>query len=152
MQSVRIVEFPECRMVSSGVGMFGEERFDAFCAWMEEQPRGVYPQDFLTFARCGEKQGLLWLYLYREGMDLPQGVELIDFPGGLYAVTTDIDQKTDMQVMNAEIDRFLRENGLRRDPSRPDLGNIITTPAVRQILGYEQMDYYTPVSRSDGKE
>jgi len=33
MQAIRIVEIPDCKMVSSGVGMFGEENFTAFNAW-----------------------------------------------------------------------------------------------------------------------
>lgn len=50
-----------------------------------------------------------------------------------------------MDAPNACEDAFLSENSLARDPSRVDLGNIITSPIVREILGYEQMDYYTPV-------
>lgn len=49
--------------------------------------------------------------------------------------------------MNTEVDRFLNENGFERDPSRPELGNIITPPSAREIMGYEQMDYYMPVRR-----
>ena len=30
MQSVRIVETPECKMVSSGTGMLGQEKFERF--------------------------------------------------------------------------------------------------------------------------
>ena len=57
----------------------------------------------------------------------------------------EIGQRTDMDAPNACEDAFLSENSLARDPSRVDLGNIITSPIVREILGYEQMDYYTPV-------
>lgn len=49
--------------------------------------------------------------------------------------------------MKAEVDRFLEENGLVRDDSRFDLGNIITSPKAMEILGYYQMDYYTPVKQ-----
>ena len=60
-------------------------------------------------------------------------------------MTTDIDGKTDVEKMNAEVDSFLSENGFERDTSRFGLGNIITPPAVQKILGYCQMDYYTPI-------
>jgi hypothetical protein len=30
MQSVRIYEMPDCKMVSSGAGMFGDEKFNKF--------------------------------------------------------------------------------------------------------------------------
>ncbi|MEZ3506348.1 MAG: hypothetical protein K1W10_05285 [Lachnospiraceae bacterium] len=47
--------------------------------------------------------------------------------------------------MDTEIDKFLHENGLKRDTSRLELGNIITSPLAKKIIGYEQMDYYIPV-------
>ncbi len=78
-------------------------------------------------------------------MTVPPELEIIDFQGGLYAVATDIDQKTDKDRMNREIDKFLSENGFERDTLRPELGNIITSPLAQKIMGYEQMDYYTPI-------
>ena len=104
---------PACKMVSSGIGMFGE--------------------------------GFAWLYLYEDGMDVPKEFEIIEIQGGLYAVATDIDQSTDKELMNTEVDQFLSENGFVRDISRPELGNIITSPLAKTIMGYEQMDYYIPI-------
>lgn len=141
MQSIRIYEMPPCKMVSSGTGMFGEERFDRFEKWFSAQKRGLFPRDFLGWT--GE--GFVWLYLFEEGMTVPPELEIVDFPGGLYAVATDIDQKTDKALMNRELDRFLEENGMERDFSRLELGNMITSPLAKKIMGYEQMDYYTPV-------
>ena len=70
MQNIRVYEMPDCKMVSSGIGMFGEEK-------------------------------------------------------------------------------FLSENGFERDTSRSELGNIITSPLAQEIMGYEQMDYYTPIKRKE---
>ena len=78
-------------------------------------------------------------------MNVPNEFEIVDFQGGLYAVATDIDQKTDKELMDTEIDKFLSENGLERDTSRSELGNIITSPLANKIIGYEQMDYYYPI-------
>ncbi len=141
MQGIRIIEIPACKMISSGRGMFGEEKFDGFLTWLDKQPRGVFPKDFLA----GDDGLLHWLYLCEEGMQAPEGYDVIDFKGGLYAVATDVDQKTDLEAMNAAVDVFLSENGLERDGSRWQLGNIVTSPAAREVLGYEQMDYYFPV-------
>ena len=141
MQSIRIYEMPSCKMVSSGIGMFGEEKFDRFNQWLSSQERGLFPKDFLFF----ENGGFHWVYMYDEGMDVPEEFEIIDFKGGLYAVATDIDQKTDTEQMKIEVDLFLKESGFERDDSRPELGNIITTPLIKSILGSEQMDYYTPI-------
>jgi AraC family transcriptional regulator len=33
MELVRIYEIPDCKMVSSGIGMFGEEKFERFNNW-----------------------------------------------------------------------------------------------------------------------
>lgn len=141
MQSVRIYEMPACKMVSSGIGMFGEEKFDRFNEWFSSQKPGLFPKDFLFL----EGSGFHWVYMFEEGMSVPAEFDIIDFSGGLYAVATDIDQQTDINAMKEEVDRFLSENGFERDVSRPELGNIITSPLVQEILGYEQMDYYTPV-------
>ena len=91
------------------------------------------------------EQGFRWLYLYEPGMNVPKPLEVIDFQGGLYAVATDVDQQTDKQAMDAQVEAFLEANHLQRDHSRLEMGNIITSPAVRALLGYEQMDYYYPV-------
>lgn len=132
-------------MISSGTGMFGEAKFEAFDQWMSSQKRKLFPQDFLFW----NGTGFQWVYLYEDGMDVPPEFEIIDFRGGLYAVATDIDQHTDREAMNAEVDAFISANGFERDASRPELGNIITPPLAREIMGYEQMDYYIPIKRRE---
>lgn len=141
MQPVRIIDFPACRMVSSGTGMFGSDAFDRFEAWLTSLPRPVWPADYLTW----NGEGFLWLRILDAGMSVPDGFSVVDFPGGLYAVATDVDQQTDQAALTAEVSAFLRASGLAMDHTRPELGNVITTPAVRSILQYEQMDYYFPV-------
>ena len=143
MNSIRIYDMPAGRMVSSGAGMFGQEKFERFAAWFSAQPRTMCPQDFHYWD--AQAQAFCWLYAYSEGMRVPVEFEIIDFPGGLYAVATDIDQRTDMEAMRREKDAFLLAHGLERDDSRVELGNIITSPRAYKVLGFEQMDYYTPV-------
>ena len=145
MQNVRVYEMPNCKMVSSGIGMFGDEKFKVFDEWMSSQKRCLFPKDFLFW----DVSGFHWVYMYEEGMNVPTEFDIIDFKGGLYAVATGIDQQTDRDLINAAIDKFLSENGFERDVSRPELGNIITSPQAQKIMGYEQMDYYTPIK---GKE
>lgn len=143
MQGIRIYEIPACKMVSSGVGMFGEEKLERFDQWFSTLPRGIFPRDFLFWdAAAG---GFQWLYQYEEGMQVPSEFQVIDFQGGLYAVATDVDQNTDEAAMAAGVDQFLQAHGLERDLSRPQLGNVITSPRAEKILGFLQMDYYIPV-------
>jgi AraC family transcriptional regulator len=146
MQSVRIIEIPDCKMVSSGRGMFGEEKFDGFAAWFSSLPRTLYSMDFLSFSydEKGEFNGMVWYYVY-DGVNAPDGYDIVEFKGGLYAVTTDIDQRTDIAVMDTAIHEFLATNHLEQDLSRPRLGHIISTPSAQKALGYNQMDYFMPV-------
>lgn len=134
-------EIPACRMASSGVGMFGDGVLERFVAWFSQLAREPNPRDYLF---CDDT-GCHWLYRLDAGQQVPEPFQVVDFSGELYAVAMDIDQCTDMDAMNAQVDAFLANHGLARDPSRKELGNIITSPAARAILGYDQMDYYTPM-------
>ncbi len=146
MQPIRIYDMPPCRMVASSVGMFGEPALEVFNAWMESQPRSLFPRDFLTWDDSDPAHpGFCWYFMHADGMALPEGAEVVEFPGGMYAVATGIDQQTDKKAMDAEVAVFPEDSGLMIDPARRELGNIITSAAVQAVLGYEQMDYYYPV-------
>jgi len=142
MENIRLIDFPACRMVTSGTGFFGDKNFTQFEKLLAaEAGKYPYPLDFLT----GNAHGMEWLYLYREGMDT-FGMNVIDFHGGLYAVVCGIDAQSNAEEM-AAVAEFIEKNGLERDNSRPDLGNIIGNSRTQAVLGYEQMDYYTPVKK-----
>ena len=145
MELVRIIEIPDCKMVSSGIGMFGEEKFDNFANWFGSLPSRIFSFDFLFYEGEGQSfKGMHWLYLYEEGMDVPKEYDIIDFKGGLYAIATAIDGQSNAEAVKAR-DAFLESHGFEIDPSRPELGNIITSALANKALGYNQMDYYTPV-------
>jgi len=145
MEIVRIYEISDCKMISSGIGMFGEEKFDKFNNWFSSLPKTLFPKDFLFWE--GEWQvsgGFHWLYMYEDGMNVPNEFDLIDFKGGLYAVVTDIDQQDNTEAMKAR-DAFLESHNLEIDKTRSEMGNIITSPNGKNVLGYSQMDYWTPI-------
>lgn len=142
MENVRIYEIPACRMVSSDCGMFGDGKLERFDEWFSALPVTMFPHDFLWFD--ASRGGFVWYYLYEDGMDVPEEFEIVDFPGGLYAVITGIDGKDNVEEMQ-EVDAFLAAHGFRRDETRAPLGNVITPRAAQEKLGYCQMDYYTPV-------
>lgn len=144
MEYIRLQYFPACRMVTSGKGFFGDENFSRFEKLLaKEQRTSPYPQDFLT----GNEQWMEWLYLYRDGMDT-FGMDVIDFPGGLYAVVCGIDAQSNAAEM-AAVAEFMEKYGLERDNSRPDMGNIVGNRETQAVLGYEQMDYWTPVKKKE---
>jgi len=144
MEHVRLIYFPVCRMVTSGTGFFGDKNFTKFEKMLAaEKNIFPYPMDFLT----GNENGMEWLYLYREGMDT-LGMEVIEFPAGLYAVICGIDAQSNKAEMEA-VAEFMEKNGLVRDESRPDMGHIIGNEEALAVLGYEQMDYWTPVKKDN---
>lgn len=143
MENVRIYEIPTCKMVSSQCGMFGDGKLEQFNDWFSSLPRPMFPQDFLWYDT--ERGGFTWYYIYSEGMKVPDDFNIIDFPGGLYAVASDIDGQDNSQAINA-IKDFIKEKGcFEEDPSRAYLGNIPTPPSACEAMGYNQMDYYIPI-------
>lgn len=145
MQNVRIIEIPDQQMVSSQPGMFGDGRLETFMLWMDRQARSIWPSDFLTEEQGPDGVRLRWLHLYKEEMDVPEELEMVNFKGGLYAVATDIDNGTDYAAFLEEVKEYLDAHGLEIEPGRPQLGNVITPPKAQRLLGYCQMDYYFPV-------
>lgn len=148
MQTVRIIRFPDCKMVSSGFGTFGEPNFTRFEEWFGKQTvyPNLYSYDFLS--DCGGA-GMQWMYIYDERMEVPNELKIIDFKGGYYAVVTAIDgDPASYECAMASRDEYLRANGLEFDDSRWQLGHILTGyPLVKEIFGAGQMDYWMPVKK-----
>ncbi|MDF2698581.1 MAG: hypothetical protein K0Q49_137 [Haloplasmataceae bacterium] len=143
MENVRIYEIPTCKMVSSPCGMFGDGKLEQFNEWFSTLPRKMFPKDFMWFD--SEKGGFVWYYMYDDGMNVPDDFHIIDFPGGLYAVASEIDGNDSTEVISV-IKNFIKEKScFEEDSSRTYLGNIPTPPSASKALGYEQMDYYVPI-------
>lgn len=145
LPDVRIYEIPACKMVASQPGMFGEDRLEEFSSWFGQFPRGVFPKDYLTSDKDGK--GFIWLYIHNDGMEVPDNFDIIDFPGGLYAVASGIDaDNTDYANAHRAIYNFIEEKEcFEQDLSRSELGNVITPPSAQQAMGYGQMDYWVPI-------
>lgn len=147
-QAVRIIRFPDCKMVSSGLGNFGDPNFRLFEEWFDQQTvyPGLYSYDFVS--DCGGL-GMQWMYIYDERMEVPNTLKIIDFKGGYYAVVTAIDcDASSYECAMASRDAYLRANGLELDDSRWQLGHILTGyPLVKEIFGAGQMDYWMPIKK-----
>ena len=143
MENVRVYEMPACKMAVSQCGMFGDGKLEKFAEWFSSLPMTMFPKDFLWYDDI--QGGFVWYYMCDCGTVAPEDFDVIDFPGGLYAVTTDIDGQDNTNALNA-IKDFIKEKGcFEEDNSRKYLGNIITPPSAGKALGYNQMDYYIPV-------
>ena len=148
MQTVRIIRFPDCKMVSSGYGSFGDPNYTRFEEWFSKQTvyPGLYSYDFLS--DCGGS-GMQWMYIYDERMEVPDELKIIDFKGGYYAVVTAIDcDASSYECAMASREEYLKANGLAFDDSRWQLGHILSGyPLVKEIFGAGQMDYWMPVKK-----
>jgi len=143
MENVRIYEIPQCKMVSSQCGMFGDGKLEQFNEWFSSFPRTIFPNDFLWFDN--NQGGFIWYYIYSDNMNIPDEFKIIDFPGGLYAVASEIDDQDSSEVISV-IKNFIKEKDcFEEDTSREYLGNIPTPPSAYKAMGYNQMDYYVPI-------
>lgn len=145
LPDVRVYEIPACKMAASQAGMFGDGKLEAFESWFSRLPRGVFPKDYLTSDPGGK--GFVWLYLCSDGTKVPDSFEVIDFPGGLYAVASGVDgDNTGYEDAHRAIHSFIEEKEcFEPDSTRGELGNIITPPAAQKAMGYGQMDYWVPI-------
>lgn len=147
-EKVRIYCIPDCKMVSSGDGFFGQENFNVFHEWFSKQTIfSIFSFDFL---REGDKPGTMnWNYIYDERMDVPDGLEIIDFKGGYYAVITGIDG-VDTTAAYKIRDEYLGKHNLVIDGERPSFGHVLSGyELIKETLGTGQMDYWFPIKRAE---
>ena len=90
---VRIIELPACKMVWSGVCKDGSNTMESkqlkqFSEWWSAQDKlrsdRFYARDFMWYDHGGS--GLAWGLAVSEVPADTDAFEVIDFPGGLYAV------------------------------------------------------------------
>jgi len=143
MECVRVYEMPACKMAVSQCGMFGDGKLEKFADWFSSLPATMFPKDYLWFD--GKQNGFVWGYTCGDEITVPEDFEVIDFPGGLYAVATDIDGQDDTPARNAIKDFIEKKGCFEIDVSREMMGNIITSHSAQNAMGYNQMDYYTPI-------
>lgn len=154
--TVRIVALPACKMVTSGPargdGIFAPGGvLMRFNEWFAEFDKGradrFYPRDFMWSPPGG---GFQWGYAVSELPKDTGGFEVIDFPGGLYAVAVSVDADgADHDRVYGRIREWVNASGcfvLDESDERRSLGNITSPPSAREIMGYDQMDLYLPIA------
>ena len=156
MESVRVIELPRCKVVSSGCSTeenpFAEDallmRFDRWWSAIDaERQDKFFSRDFMCFDR--EKNGLVWYYAASPLPANTCGFDVVDFPGGMYvaAVSRDGDDDDGNRVRNT-IEKWINDGGcLEFDPTRGhnELFHVITPKAAAAVLGYGQLEIYVPV-------
>ena len=99
----------------------------------------LFPRIILCFDEiwCG----FVWYYMYRDGMNVPNSFDVVDFSRDLCAVTCDKAGENNEDMLSA-IRQFVDANAhFVQDTPSTQLSNVITPPAPREAIGYSQMDY-----------
>jgi DNA gyrase inhibitor GyrI len=143
-------------MVTSGPAN-GEDAFapggplSRFLNWFSEYDKQradkFYVRNFMWSPPDGSFQ---WGYAVPEIPEDTGGLEVIDFPGGLYAVAVSVDADgADHDFVYNRILEWVNNSGcfaLDENESRRSLGNITSPEYVKEVMGYEQMDLYFPIA------
>jgi hypothetical protein len=142
-------------MVTSGPAN-GEDAFapggplSRFLNWFSEYDKQradkFYARNFMWSPPDG---GFQWGYAVPEIPEDTGGFEVIDFPGGLYAVAVSVDADgADHDFVYNRILEWVKNSGcfvLDENESRRSLGNITSPEYIKDVMGYDQMDLYFPI-------
>ncbi len=151
---VRILLLPECKMVSSGYGFFGEEKFDRFSDWFSNLDNGgnytwQIPKDFAWYDP--EKGSTVWWYVKPDyDVDI-QDFDIVDFEGGMYvtAVSRDGDDEDGNRVY-AGIKKWIEKSDILELDERPGhytMFHITTHKYIKETFGFHQMEILVPVKK-----
>lgn len=147
---VRLVALPACRMVTSGVKA-GEnhERFEAMWTSLDDKRIDrFYPRDFMFHDQ--ESGSPVWYYAIEDWVTEAdtEGFAIIGFEGGLYAtsIVHDFDVNEVMKAYNGIKEWLAQHDNLTYDerPGHPVMFHV-TRPDTYGLLGYRQVEYFSPV-------
>ena len=154
--AVRIIELPACKMVWSGAcpgssETSENEKLRQFCEWWGAADAlrrdRFFARDFMWYDREG--QGYAWGLALTEGLEDTGGYEVIDFPGGLYAVANYSGDAADVCRSTA---KWIGRSGcFTADAGREGMIHFINTPAAAEAMGYGQYDLYLPIRVKEEK-
>ena len=149
---VRIVELPACKMVWSGVcpgdhSTAKNEALRCFSEWWSAQDKlrkdRFYARDFMWYDHAA--QGFAWGLALTDVPEDTNGYEVIDFPGGLYAVAN---YNGDASVVYNDMKKWIDKSGCFAPDDgvgRYGMYHFINAPAAAAAMGYGQYDLYLPI-------
>ena len=147
---IMIVRIPAFRAVTSGLVTFEELFGGDFEPWQEDHNHLFKPvifdaADFL----CGKDGKAEWFWAVRDEVTEADTspYEIVDFPGGLYAVAVSVDGdgESNNKVRN-NMEKWLEGTNFIIDSDRPLMGHMIyVDDEIKEGLGYHQMNLYAPV-------
>ncbi|ADL50827.1 hypothetical protein [Clostridium cellulovorans] len=151
MQNVRIIKIPELKMVSSGA-ITNIEQLEAFDNWWSSIDVNQYitPRDFMWYNE--KKRYMEWVFAIPDNCIDFGGYQLVNFPGGLYAVATSKDADEDCKTAREEICKWVSESGCFQlateendNEIRYTMSHVITPKVFKEKLGYHLADNFVPI-------
>lgn len=147
MPDIRIVKLPRVKMARSGNADL--EVFDQWWSSIEVN-QTLFPRDFMWFnskLSCFE-----WLFAIPEHLTDTNGYDVFDFPGGLYAVATALDEGEEIGRISRLIHKWVDESsefelsdGINSADERYDMGHVVSPPECR----VRQMDLFIPITKKE---
>jgi len=155
--AVRIIELPTCKMVWSGIEPSENEKLHQFSEWWAPQDAlradRFYGRDFMWHDT--DKNGFAWGYAVTEVPADTGGYEVIDFPGGLFAVATyaiEGEYIKDAENIYYAIKKWVEKSGcfaVDEGAGRYVMWNSVPKSKeacdAMAAAGYYQFDQYVPV-------
>lgn len=159
MISIRIVELPKMKVVTSGP-IRTQEAFDAFNTWWSAYDKNVVdkiaPRDFMWFNE--REQATEWFYALPipETGDSYSGYEAKEFEFGMYAVASnldaDCDDAKDWLETKAAIENYVKDSEVfelstlgNDNCERYAMFHIITPQHYFDRTGIHQEDMFVPI-------
>ena len=151
---IMIVRIPKFRAVTSGLAPW-DEVFGAFHEWQPAHNHLFKPAifdcpDFLT----GEDDKVEWFWGIKDEVteiDV-EPYEIVEFPGGLYAVAVSVDGDGESHnKVRGKTEKWLEGTNFVIDNDRRFAGHMIyVDDEINEGLGYHQMNLYAPIKLKGG--
>ncbi len=147
---IMIVRIPKFRAVTSGLLTFEELFGGDFEPWQEAHKHLFQPvifdcPDFL----CGKDGMAEWIWAIKDEVSESDTdpYEIIEFPGGLYAVAVSVDGDGESHDrVRQKVEKWLESTNFMIDRDRDHMGHMIyVDDEIRAGLGYHQMNLYAPI-------
>jgi DNA-binding transcriptional MerR regulator len=147
---VMIVRIPKFRAVTSGLITFDELFGGSFGPWQERHNHFFKPiifdcPDFLY----GKGDKATWLWAVKDEVTEADTspYEIIEYPGGLYAIAVSVDgDGQSHDKVRRKTEKWLESTNFVIDNDREFGGNMMyVDDEIKEGLGYNQMNLYLPI-------
>lgn len=152
---IMVVRVPKFRAVTSGA-MSYDDIFGRFQTWQEAHNDLFTPIIFDAPDFLHEKNGSPeWIWRVKDGITAADTApyEIVEYPGGLYAVAVSIDgdDESGGKVLQ-KIEKWIERTNFVMDDSRPTSFHMIyADDEIKAGIGYHQMNLYAPIKLKDDR-